>query len=171
MLELLLLAFCAGAIVKAVDWLDDDAKSPHPSKYALAALYGGVIGYLIAVAPFSVMFLAALAAQVFAKKVDTLAHRVGLAIAMLVVLATGMPNPDMWLFLMFLTAAFLDEMDYVGALRPLTDWRPFLKLAAFIILLEGKPEYFLAIILFDIGYEMFRLAAGRQAPKKAKPRK
>ena len=40
MLELLLLAFCAGVIVKAVDWMDDDQPGKHPAKFPLAVLCG-----------------------------------------------------------------------------------------------------------------------------------
>jgi hypothetical protein len=169
MLELLLLAFCAGLIVKAVDWMDDDQSIPHPAKYPLAVLYGALLGYMIAAAPFAMLFLAAIAAQVFAKKVDTTAHRIGLAATMLIVLAIGIPSMDMALFIFFLVAAFLDEIDYIGSLRPLTEWRPFLKLAGFAFVFLGKPEFFLGIIAFDIGYELFRfIAAKPPAQKKAR---
>jgi hypothetical protein len=173
MLELLLLALCAGVIVKAVDWMDDDRPGKHPAKYPLAALYGILIGYLISLSPFSVLFLAAVAAQVFATKVDTTAHRVGLAAAMLTILALGLPTIDIPVFIIFLVAAFLDEIDYVGTLRPLTEWRPFLKLAALAFALIGRYEYFLAIIAFDLGYEIFRFVATKQkkpqiAKKKAR---
>ena len=165
MLELLLLAFCTGVVVKAVDWLDDDDKRDHPAKYPLAVLYGVLLGYLIAVAPFSILFLAAIAAQVFAKKVDTTAHRIGLAATMLILLAMGMPSIDIALFLIFLIAAFLDEIDYVGSLRPLNDWRLFLKVASFGFVFIGRPEFFLGIIVFDIGYELFRFIAIKTARK------
>jgi hypothetical protein len=166
MLELLLLAFCAGIIVKAVDWMDDDQIADHPAKYPLAALYGTLIGYMIAVSPFSILFLAAVAAQVFATKVDTTAHRIGLAAAMLVILAIGIPVIDIPVFIIFLVAAFLDEIDYVGNLRPLTEWRPFLKCAALAFALFGRYEYFLAIVAFDVGYELFRFIASKSGAKK-----
>ncbi len=162
MLELLLLAFCAGVIVKAVDWMDDDQPGKHPAKFPLAVLYGVLIGYLISVSPFSVLFLAAVTAQVFATKVDTAAHRVGLAAAMLTVLALGIPSIDIPVFIIFLVAAFLDEIDYVGNLRPLTEWRPFLKLAALAFALVGQYGYFLAVIAFDLGYALFRFVASKQ---------
>ncbi len=169
MLELLLLALCAGIIVKAVDWMDDDQKAAHPAKYPLAVLYGALIGYMIGTASFSVVFLAAVAGQVFAKKIDTAAHRLALATAMLSVLLFGMPQLDAGIFLFFLFAAFLDEIDYVGRLRWLTDWRPFLKVAAFLFVLAGRFDYFLAIIAFDLGYEGFRVLAGRKKENSEKP--
>ncbi len=169
LLELLLLAFCAGVIVKAVDWMDDDQPGKHPSKYPLAVLYGVLIGYMISLSPFSVLFLAAVAAQIFATKVDTVAHRVGLAAVLITVLAIGIPSIDIPVFIIFLVAAFLDEIDYVGNLRPLTEWRPFLKLAALAFALVGQYDYFLAVIAFDLGYEFFRyIAMKRKAKKKAR---
>jgi hypothetical protein len=169
MLELLLLALCAGIIVKAVDWMDDDQKSRHPAKYPLAMLYGSMIGYLIGVAPFSALFLAAVAGQVFAKKFDTTAHRIGLAFTMLIILSTGMPQLDAWVFLFFLVAAFLDEIDYVGNLRWMTEWRPFLKIAAFLFVFMGRFDYFLAIIAFDLGYEAFRVLSARKKDEATGP--
>lgn len=167
-----LLAFLAGVIVKAVDWMDDDAVGNHPAKYPLAILYGCLIGYIIALSPISMLFLAAVAAQVFAKKVDTTAHRIGLAAVMLVVLAIGIPPIDMPLFILFLAAAFLDEVDYVGKLRFITDWRPFLKVAALVYAIWGGWDYFIGIIVFDIGYELFRLISAKKAPEgAAKPKK
>ena len=58
------LALVAGIVVKVVDWLDDNRKSKSPVKYLLAIIYGALIGYLISVAPFSALFLAAVVAQV-----------------------------------------------------------------------------------------------------------
>jgi len=153
MLGLLLLALIAGFLVKLVDWLDDDAKSRHPVKFLFALIYGAIIGYLISVASFGMLFLAALVGQVFARKVDTLAHRVGFLVAALSMLCLGIPVFDALPFVVFLVAAFLDEADYVGKLRPLNDWRPFLKLTPLLFVVVGRWDYFAGIIAFDIGYE------------------
>lgn len=165
------LAFVAGFIVKAVDWLDDDKKSRHPLKYALGAVYGALIGHLIAAATFSVLFLAALVAQVFARKIDTAAHRVGFLTAALSLLFFGVPVLDLRLFIYFLVFAFLDEVDFIGRLRPLTEYRLFLKIGALVPILMGRWDYFAGIMAFDIGYWIFEyiLATKTGKPKKRKP--
>jgi hypothetical protein len=143
--------------------MDDDRRSAHPSKYALAALYGLLIGYLISVSSFAILLLAALAAQVFAKKVDTTAHRIGFLTAALSLLVFGIPVMEMPVFIIFLVAAFLDEIDYVGSLRWVTDWRPFLKCAALAFVLVGRWDYFAGIIAFDVGYEALRFVITKAA--------
>jgi len=77
MIIYLVVALVAGFLVKIVDWLDDERKSKHPVKYFFAILYGLLVGYIIGAAPFSGIFIAALIAQVFARKVDTTAHELG----------------------------------------------------------------------------------------------
>jgi len=151
------LAFFLGIIVKAVDWLDDTKKSKNPLKYLFAIIYGLGIGYLISTASFSMLFLAAVVAQVFAKKIDTAAHRLGVLATALGILSFGFPPFDPAVFVYFLVFAFLDEADYIGKLRPLTEYRPFLKVAAFAFILLGRWDYFAGIIAFDVGYELFRL--------------
>lgn len=160
------LALIAGFLVKWVDWLDDDKKSAHPAKYALAILYGALIGWLISTASFSALFLAAMAGQVFALKVDTAAHRLALAVAILAALAAGFPPLDVPLFLFFVVFAFLDEADYVGKLRPLTEYRLMLKLAALIPIAWGRWDFFVAIIAFDFGYALFEWLQAKRKPKK-----
>ncbi len=150
-----MLAFVAGFLVKCVDWLDDDRKSKSPSKYAIAVVYGLLIGYIIGASTFSVLFLAALVAQVFARKVDTTAHRIGFITSAIAMVFFGFPPIDAALFAFFLLLAFLDEADYIGWLRPLVEYRPFLKVGAFVMLAAGRWDYFAGIMLFDIGYLLF----------------
>ena len=151
-MEFFIIAFIAGLFVKTVDWLDDDAKSKHPVKYLLAVAYGFMLGYLIALAPFAALFLAALIAQVFARKVDTLAHKLGFIVAALSLVYFGFPALNLVLVIGFLFLAFLDEIDFVGKLRPLNNWRPFLKLGALAPAVFGDWSFFIGIMLFDIGY-------------------
>jgi hypothetical protein len=174
-----LLAFIAGFLVKWVDWLDDDKKSKGPAKYALAVLYGLLIGYLIGTSSFAVLFLAALVAQVFARKVDTTAHRIGFISSAVAMVVFGFPLIDAAPFAFFLMLAFLDEADYIGWLRPLADHRPFLKLGGLVMLATGRWDYFAAIMLFDIGYLMFHAlvrpaqvgSKNRKTPKPPSPGK
>jgi hypothetical protein len=169
------LALIAGFLVKCVDWLDDERKSKSNYKYLIAIAYGILIGYIIGASSFSVLFLAALVAQVFAKKVDTTAHIVGFLAAAVAILFFGFPYIDLGLFAFFLVLAFLDDADYIGWLRPLAEYRPFLKAGAFILLVVGVLEgqsmwaYFVGIMLFDIGYLLFHTLALRfGAPKTIK---
>lgn len=148
------LAFIAGVLVKTVDWMDDTLKSRNPVKYLLAAAYGLAIGFIIGKAAFSLIFLAALAAQVFARKVDTAAHRLGFLVAAISLLYFSFPTIEPLLFIFFLALAFLDEMDYIGRLRPLVEYRPFLKLGALVPGLWGVWDFFFGIIVFDVGYEL-----------------
>lgn len=159
-----ILALLAGTAVKAVDWLEDDIKSRSFARYALAVVYGTLIGYVISTSSFGVIFLAALVGQVFARKVDTVSHRVGLFVAAASLLWLGFPPLDIGLFAIFVFLAFMDEMDYIGRLRFLEDWRLFLKLGALVPAIAGVWDYFIGVMAFDIGYEGFRWAAGRLAP-------
>ncbi len=150
-------AFVAGLLVKTVDWLDDERKSKNPLKYILGAVYGIVIGYLIGNASFSLIFLAALIAQVVARKIDTVAHRIGFAASILTAVFFQVPSIDLYVLGYFMVLAFLDEIDYMGKLRPLTRYRPFLKVGALPLVLLGRLDYFIGIMAFDIGYELFNV--------------
>ncbi len=150
------LAFVAGVLVKLVDWMVDDRKKDSVLKYPIAVAYGLMIGYLIGNASFSVLFLAALIAQVFARKIDTVPHKIGFAVAILSLLAFGFPPLDIPLFAFFLILAFLDEADFIGKLHPITEYRVILKAGALAMLIFGRWDYFAGIICFDIGYEALR---------------
>lgn len=150
----LALAFCAGLLVKTVDWIDDERKGKNVLKWPLAILYGIILGYLISQSSFSTVFLGALFAQVFARKIDTHTHVVGFALAMLSIFVLGFPGFDAGLFVFFTLLAFIDEMEFVGNLKPLSDYRPFLPLGSALLILFGRFDYFLGIILFDIGYAL-----------------
>jgi len=165
----LIVAFFAGILVKAVDWLDDDKKSKHPIKFVLAVFYGLAIGYLIGTASFALIFLSALIAQILARKVDTMAHLVGFTIAVLSLLVFGVPYMNLALLAYFLVLAFIDEGEFVGKLKFISDYRPFLKVGALPLILVGRWDYFVGIMVFDFGYELTRYVLIRQyGPKKAK---
>jgi hypothetical protein len=153
------LAFIAGALVKVVDWMDDERKTPLLIKLPLALAYGIIIGYLISASTFSVLFLAALLAQVFARKVDTPSHRAGFLLAGLSLVYFGFPQLDLLLLAIFLVLAFLDELDYIGRFRWITEIRPFLKIGALVPAIVGVWDFFIGIAAFDIGYELVGRAA------------
>jgi hypothetical protein len=157
----LLLAFVAGIAVKAVDWIDDEKKGKYSIKWPLALIYGGLIGVLISQASFSTIFLAALFAQVFARKIDTHTHVLGFAFALLSLFYLGFPPISIELFVFFAVAAYMDEARYFGRLRGIIEYRPFLKIAALIMLVVGRMDYFLGIMAFDIGYTLFDFSQKR----------
>ena len=163
-------ALFAGALVKAVDWLDDDKKSRHPVKFLLAIFYGIAIGYVIGTASFALIFLAALIAQVLARKVDTMAHIVGLAFAVISLPFFGIPYIDLPILAYFLVLAFLDEGEYIGKLKFLSDYRPFLKVGALPFAFVGRWDYFVGILIFDFGYELARNILSRSS-KAAQPQR
>jgi hypothetical protein len=163
----LALAFVSGVLVKIVDWLDDDVRSEHPVKYALAVSYGLIIGLIIGTAGFAVIFLSALMAQVFARKIDTAAHRIGFVVSVMSLIYFGFGSIDIPLFSFFLLLAFLDEIDYVGPLRPLTRYRPFLKVGSLAMVMFGRLDYFAGIMLFDSGYMLFEVLSGKITKRKA----
>jgi hypothetical protein len=146
------IALLAGLLVKTVDWLDDDVKSRNPVKYLLAAAYGVLIGFLVSQATFSVLFLGAILAQAFARKIDTLAHRLGFIVAAASLFFFGAPGIDLLLLGYFLVLAFLDEVDYVGRWRPLETYRPILQIGSLALVLIGRWDFVLAILAFDAGY-------------------
>lgn len=163
-------ALFAGALVKAVDWLDDDKKSRHPVKFLLAVFYGIVIGFVIGTASFGLIFLSALIAQVLARKVDTMAHIVGLVFAVISLPFFGIPYIDLPILAYFLVLAFLDEGEYIGKLKFLSDYRPFLKVGALPFAFIGRWDYFIGILIFDFGYELARniLKTSSGAPEQQK---
>ncbi len=162
------LAFVAGLLVKVVDWMEDDRKTSAAQKYPLAVIYGLIIGYLVGTSSFSAIFLAALIAQVFARKIDTTSHEIGFAVAILSLFVFGFPALDVPLFAYFLVLAFLDEADFIGRLHPITEYRLILKAGALVLIPFGRWEYFAGIMCFDIGYELFRQAT---KPRKKRSQK
>jgi hypothetical protein len=179
-----ILAFLSGILVKATDWIDDEEHGKNQLKYPLALLYGLSIGYLISQASFSMLFLAALFAQVFARKIDTHTHVIGFAVAIITILVLGVPPFELMFFSVFLLSAFLDELEMSRLLRQFVSsetpprfgdvhpkcnsisdmggkyefierYRPVLKVSALGFLLIGRIDFFLAIVAFDFGYVLY----------------
>lgn len=155
------LAFILGFLVKAVDWLDDDRKSKNPIKFLLAVAYGAIIGYLIATASFSTLFLGALVAQAFARKIDTHAHILGAAVSIFSLFFFGFPQVQLVGFLLFFFLAYIDELNFPKQFKWVSEWRILLKIGAAIFLIFGRWDYILAILLFDGGYLLFNQIAKR----------
>lgn len=165
-----ILAFIAGVLVKIVDWMEDDRKTGNAYKQPLAVAYGLIIGYLISTSSFSALFLAALIAQVFARKIDSLAHKIGFAVAILSLPLFGFPPLDVPLLAAFMVLAFLDEADFIGRLHPITEYRLILKAGALAMVAFGRWDFFAGIMSFDIGYELFRQLSKRMTKEKRPPK-
>lgn len=174
------LSFLAGFLVKAVDWLDDERKSKNAIKYLLAIIYGLTIGYLISTAPFSALFLGALVAQLFARKIDTPAHMLGGAISLISLFFFGFPQIALASFALFFVLAYIDELNFPKLFEQhpsvqklievsktsrqfewITKWRVLLKLGGAIFLIFGRWDYLLAILLFDGGYLLFDILSAK----------
>ncbi len=149
------LAFLAGILVKFTDWLVDERKKKSNFAYLSAAIYGIIIGYLASTASFATLFAAALLAQLFAGKIDRKPHILGFVLGLLSFIYFGIVIPNVLLFGYFLILGFLDEADFIKQLKPLLKYRPFLKIGTFILIFFGSIQYFLAIVVFDLGYEGF----------------
>jgi len=160
------LAFIAGFFVKWVDWIEDDRKGRGLLKFPLAIIYGVLIGYLISQASFSELFLGALIAQVFARKIDNIGHVTGFIASMAALVYFGLPSIGIEFMLFFLVLAFLDEQEWPGRLRMLSEWRLFLKTGAIALILIGRYDYAIAILVFDAGYMLFTELRSMLFPKK-----
>lgn len=156
-----LLAFLSGLLVKAVDWIDDERGGKSPLRYPLAIAYGACIGCLLSQSSFAMLFLAALFAQVFARKIDTHTHVLGFVVALAALFFLGAPQFEPWLFGLFLLLAFLDELEMGGKYEFISEYRPFLKIGALLFVPLGRWDFLLAILAFDFGYVLFEWLAMR----------
>jgi len=151
-----LLSFISGALVKSVDWIEDDLRGPSPlrsMRWELAIIAGAIIGYLIATADFANIFLAALFAQIFARKVDKDTHMVTFFMAIAIPFVMGTPYFEPIVFAMFVIPAFMDELEFPGKYSVITEYRLFLNAAGIIYgLMFGFWGYFFGIFCFDVGY-------------------
>ena len=150
-----ILTIIAGFFVKWVDWIEDDKKGKGWLKFPIAIIYGVIIGYLISQAAFSELFLGALIAQVFARKIDNIAHVTGFLASIAAMLYFGLPVIAFSFLFYFLILAFLDEQKYAGRFEMITKWRLFLKVGAIAVIILGRYDYAIAILLFDGGYMLF----------------
>ena len=182
MLDLLFslsLSFLCGFLVKAVDYLEDDKKSKSVIRFVAAAAYGFVIGLIISFSSFSLIFIAAFLAQFVSKKIDNSSHYIGCLIAILSITLfwNGSILSDLstniFPFIFLLAMAVLDELsDDIKSkqLGQILKHRPFLKIGSAIFLLYSRFDYFLGIVLFDLGYELFSCLASNLVRKKPSKR-
>jgi hypothetical protein len=146
-------ALVSGAAIKHVDYLEDKKGGKGVEKWPLAIIAGLGIGYVLAFSPASVLFVGVIAAQVLMGKIDKPVHGAAVMLAAGVPLLLGMEYADLGLLLPFFAIAALDEVDFRGALRPLSDYRVWLKGAALVAgAVMGIWDYFIVLIAFDAAY-------------------
>ena len=154
MYEQYVLAFLSGVLVKIVDNIEDKINYTRHKilKWPLAIAYGAIIGYLVPQASFSMLFFGALLAQVVAYKIDRESHLIGFIVSIAVVFSFGLPPLDYLPFVVFLIAAYLDELTLFGIWKKFADYRFFLILAATLFVVFGRFDYLIGIVIFDLGY-------------------
>lgn len=144
------MAALSAVLVKAVDQLEDVLGSRGPCKYALALLYGALIGYAISFASFSTLWLGVLFAQLVAGKIDRPGHMLGFLTALAFAVVLGVKEFAFFDFFVIFIFAALDEMNVFNA--PMREFRLGLKLAAMVFGFFSRWDYFIAIMIFDTAY-------------------
>ena len=161
-------AILAGAGIKIVDYIEDELNGKNIWKWPLAIVAGLAMGAVLSLSSVATLFLAIMAAQVFMGKVDRPAHGLAVGVAVAVPIVMGMQLNGIELFLPFFFIAALDEVEFAGILKPMYEYRLWLKGAALAVgIVSGLWEYFIVLMCFDLAY----LGAGMFMEKKAEPEK
>lgn len=181
---LLIISFFTGVFTKLVDLIEDHGlKLFKFDKYFFALIYGLLIGYVISsynvIAP---LWVGTIFALILAKKIDTKAHVIGLISALIFVIIFGLGKINILFLIIFLIAAFLDEIlsDFADKslkkksilkkiifkllknkikinkkIKKMLELRPLLEITALIISIIIWNFYiFLSILFYDIGYNL-----------------
>lgn len=153
MIDSIVAAAVAGGAIKHVDFLEDQKKGKGVEKWPLWILAGLAIGYLLAFSPASILFVAIIAAQVLMGKIDKPVHGAAIIIAAVVPFFFGMGWAEIGLLLPFFAVAALDEVEFAGLLKPMRDYRLWLKGTALAVGVgSGAWAYFIALMAFDLAY-------------------
>jgi hypothetical protein len=148
-----LAAVISGGSIKSVDFIEDEKKGKNLIKWPMAIIAGLAFGYVLSFSPASSMFLAILAAQVFMGKVDRVAHGLAVIVAVLTAFLYGMGPLDIQLLIAFFILSAMDEIPLEGVLKPLGEYRLWLKGGALCVgLITSVWSYFILIMAFDMAY-------------------
>lgn len=165
-------AILAGAGIKTVDYSEDELKGRGLWKWPLAIVAGLAMGVVLSFSGVAVLFLAIIAAQVFMGKVDKPAHGLAVGVAVAFAFIMGIDLRGMELFLPFFIVAALDEVEFAGILKPMWDYRVWLKGAALAVgIVSGLWEYFLVLMSFDLAYIGAGMLMGKKVPMGAVEKK
>ena len=109
---LLIISFLTGISTKLVDLIEDNGlKLFKLDKYIFAVIYGLLIGYVISNYNLvASLWIGTLFALILSKKIDTKAHVIGVLSAFVFVAFFGFGNINIIFLIIFLIAAFLDEV-------------------------------------------------------------
>ena len=149
----ILAAIIAGGGIKHVDYIEDKKKGEGVLKWPLGILAGLCMGYILAFSPAAILFVGIIAAQVLMGKIDKPVHGLAVVLAAAVPFLLGMEWANSGLLLPFFAVAALDEVEFAGALRPMRDYRLWLKGTTLAVgAISGVWSYFVVLMAFDLAY-------------------
>ena len=147
-----ILAFFVGFFAKAADSTERFNKK---YAYVFSFTYALLAGFLLINSPLSTLFIALAMANILAGKFDTGPHLFGLAVFCAFIIFFNF-DFDPWLFTIFFSAGLLDEILHDEKNISLLKYRILVPFSALFIWFYLKnPIYFLSILCFDLGYNLF----------------
>ncbi|MFN3909907.1 MAG: hypothetical protein ACK4J0_01575 [Candidatus Anstonellaceae archaeon] len=146
--------FLAGFSAKAADTLEKSKKLEKFS-YLFSFVYGLILGILSSFSCLSNLFISLALANAVAYKLDSKPHLFGFLVFLIPILIFDLNCLDLWLFGLFFCFGFLDEF-FENKKIKILNYRLLLPaVSLFILLYKKEPIYFFAILIFDIGYNLF----------------
>jgi hypothetical protein len=153
MIDYIIAAAVAGGAIKHVDFLEDVRKGKGIEKWPLGILAGLAMGYVLAFSPAAILFVGIIAAQVLMGKIDKPVHGLAVVLAAAVPFLFGMEVGGIGLLLPFFAVAALDEVEFTGALKPMGEYRLWLKGTTLAVgIASGAWAYFVVLMAFDLAY-------------------
>ncbi len=153
MWDYLLAAIIAGGAIKHVDSLEDKKAGKGWIKWPLGIIAGLAMGYILAFSEASILFIGIIAAQVLMGKIDKPVHGLSVVIAASFPFIFGIDWTGVQLLLPFFIIASIDEIEFQGILKPMREYRLWLKGATFAIgAYSGLWIFFITLMSFDLAY-------------------
>ena len=161
---LILLSFLQGVIVKYVDQIEDlHLDKSKILRVVLGAFYGVIIFSVIYLFPFMApLWLGTVLGLLLYGKIDALSHYVGVGVLFLLLIALGIPELSVILFILFTLVNFFEEfLNYIldsGKIKnkiviKIVEVRPLLEITAFVVsLITGVWLIWIALLSFDVAY-------------------
>jgi len=111
------------------------------------------MGYILAFSPAAILFVGIIGAQVLMGKIDKPVHGLAVVLAAAVPFFMGMGWENTALLLPFFVVAALDEVEFAGILKPMRDYRLWLKGTTLAVgAISGVWSYFVILMAFDLAY-------------------